>query len=102
MTLTQRLIFSSDHDRPAGRGLIAMVAAVFALFVAIAAIVFLGVMPAPALSGMTRGASPQGFIAKADDPACAAALARAKTSRGLSGDQAVAAATAMLRACDIH
>jgi hypothetical protein len=91
MTAAQRLDFS-DGSRQA-KGLVAIAIAILALFVAVATVAYLGVAPAP--PGRTNP------IAKAQDPACAAALARARASHGLSGDEAVAASTAMLRTCNV-
>lgn len=40
-------------------------------------------------------------FANADEPACAHALARARNTQGLSSEAAIAASTAMLRACHL-
>lgn len=96
MTLAQRIVIASDD----GKGVMAVALAALMLFSVIALLVFVGVHPAPAeASAHPVAASP---IAKADDPACAAALTRARDTRGLSAEDAIAASTAMLRACDVH
>lgn len=99
MTLTQRIVIPSDNDH----GIMAVALAALLLFGAIAILVFLGVQPAPAEASahpaQPAAASP---IANAHEPVCAAALARARDTRGLSAEDAIAASTAMLRACDLR
>lgn len=94
MTLTQRIVIPSDS----GRGVMAVALAALMLVAVIAVIVFLGVQPAP-VQASSAATSP---IANADRPACASALAHARDTRGLSAEDAIAASTAMLRACEIH
>jgi len=96
MTLAQRIVITNGADQ----GVTAVALAALMLFSAIAVLVFVGVRPAPAqASAHPVATSP---IANAHEPACAAALARARDTRGLPTDEAIAASTAMLRACDIR
>lgn len=95
MTLAERIVIANDD----GRGVIAAALAALMLFGVIAVLVFVGVHPAPAQASAHPAASP---IAKAHEPACAAALDRARDTRDLPAEEAIAASTAMLRACDIH
>lgn len=100
MTLAQRIVITSDGPTYDGRAAMAVALAALMLFAAIAVLVFVGVHPAPAqASAQQAAASP---IANADQPACTAALARARDTRGLPVEEAIAASTAMLRACDVH
>jgi hypothetical protein len=94
MTLTQRIVIPSDS----GRGVMAVALAALMLVAVIAVIVFLGAQPAP-VQVSAAATSP---IANAHEPACKAALARARDTRGLPSEEAIAAATAMLRACEIR
>lgn len=98
MTLAQRIVITSDD----GRGIMALALAALLLFGVIAVLVVVGVHPAPAEASApqpTRAASP---ITKAADPACQAALERARDTRALPAEEAVAASTAMLRACGVR
>lgn len=96
MTLAQRIVIAGDD----GRGLMVLALAALMLFSVIALVVFIGAHPAPAeASGHQATASP---LAKSDDPACRTALARARDTRHLPADEAVAVSTAMLRACGVR
>lgn len=92
MTLTQRIVIAQDD----GRGVMAVALAALLLFSAIAVLVFVGVHPAPA------EASGPLALSSANNPACAAALAKARDTRGLPAEEAIARSTAMLRACDVR
>jgi hypothetical protein len=93
MTLTQRIDIAQND----GRGVMAVTLAALLLLGMIAVLVFVGLHPAPAQASATPPlASP---LANADNPACAAALAKARDTRGLPAEEAIAASTAMLRAC---
>jgi hypothetical protein len=102
MTSAPPFAHASDH-RQISRALAALVLAVLTLFGGFAAIVWIGTTPTTAL-GLTGhapfAASAQNPVATVS-PACAAALARARASKTLPSDQAVAANTAMLRACQV-
>jgi len=91
----------ANVDQPVSRALAALVLAVLTLFVAIVALVFLGAAPKAAepATGHALSTTASSSALLTDSPACAAALDRAKASRTLPGDQAIAANTAMLRAC---
>lgn len=91
MTLTDRIVIAPDD----GRGVMAVALAAL-LLGAIAVLVFVGVHPAPA------EASAQQALSSANNPACAAALAKARDTRGLPAEEAIARSTAMLRACDVR
>lgn len=96
MTLTQRIVIAQDD----GRGVMAVALAALMLFGVIAMLVVVGLHPAPAEASSHQPlASP---LANADRPACAAALAKARDTRGLPADEAIALSTAMLRACDVR
>lgn len=97
MTLAQRIVIAQDD----GHAVMAMALAVLLLFGAIAALVFIGVNPAPAKASAHQppAASP---IPKAGQPTCDAALARARDTRALPAEEAVAVSTAMLRACGVR
>ncbi len=91
MILVQPL--AANDNRQLHRALVALVAAVVALFGLVVAVIVLGTSPMPlATSGLKDSTL-------ADTPACTAALARARDSHALPGQEAVAASTAMLRAC---
>lgn len=82
---------AANDNRQLHRALVALVAAVVGLFGLVVAVILLGTSPMPA---------PVAQDSKlADTPACKAALARARASQALRSQEAVAAATAMLRAC---
>lgn len=99
MTLAQRMVIA-DTD---SKGVIAVALAALMLFAVIALLVFVGVHPAPAeASAHTAPQAAASPIANVQEPACAAALAKARDTRGLSADDAIAASTAMLRACDVR
>ncbi|MBO9544127.1 hypothetical protein [Caulobacter sp.] len=96
MTLAQRIVIANDD----GRAVMAVALAALLLFSVIAVLVFVGVHPAQASAPQPApAASP---IPKADEPACKAALARARDTRGLPAEEAIAASTAMLRACGVR
>lgn len=95
MTLAQRIVITDDD----GRGVLAVALAALMLFCMIALLVFVGLHAAPVEAAAPRAAASP--IANAHEPACATALARARDTRGLSAEDAIAASTAMLRACDI-
>lgn len=96
MTLAQRIVIASDD----GRSVMALGLAALLLFGAIALLLSVGLRPAPAQASAPPVAAP---VAKAaQDPACAAALDRARDTRGLPADEAIARSTAMLRACNVH
>ncbi len=94
MTLTQRIVIPSDS----GRGVMALALATLMLLAVMAVIIFVGEQPA-SVQASTSASSP---IANAHEPACATALARARDTRGLPAEDAIAASTAMLRACEIR
>ena len=97
MILVQRHV--ANDNRQVSRALTALVVALIALFGLVVAVVFLGTSPMPAGSGRTSSAASNSALA--DTPACRAALARARASQGLGGQEAVAASTAMaLRMAD--
>lgn len=105
MTLTQRIVIASDD----GRGVMALALAALLLFGVIAVLVFVGVHPAPAEASAPPAVSPPAAsppaaspIVKADEPACKAALARARDTRGLPAEEAIAVSTAMLRTCGVR
>lgn len=100
MTLTQRIVIASDD----GRGVMALALAALLLFGVIAVLVFVGVHPAPAEASAPPAASPPAPspIVKADEPACKAALARARDTRSLPAEEAIAVSTAMLRTCGVR
>jgi negative regulator of sigma E activity len=94
MTLTQRIVIPSDS----GKGVMAVALAALMLLAVIAVVIFVGAQPASGQAS-TSATSP---IANAHEPVCATALARARDTRGLSAEDAIAASTAMLRACEIR
>lgn len=103
MTLTQPIVIASQGKHDDGRGVMAVALAALMLLAAMAVLVLVGLRPAPAeASAHTAPTATTSPIAKAHEPACAAALSRARDTRGLSAQDAIAASTAMLRACDIH
>ncbi|KQZ21684.1 hypothetical protein [Caulobacter sp. Root1472] len=91
----------ANVDQPVSKALAALVLAMLTLFIAIVLLVFLGAAPKAAQSPMDLAPSTTAYSSAllTNSPACAAALERAKASKALPGDQAVAANTAMLRAC---
>lgn len=109
MTLAERQLFTA-HQRALPRGLWAFVAAVAILFIGIAVVATVGVTPLP--QGASHAAATpvpgrgavwtNAALADPKDPACAAALSRARQTQGLSSRDAIAASTAMLRACDLR
>ena len=72
------------------------------LLAALAVVVWFGAHPVPRVSASLANPKAPPTLAKANDPACAAALAKARDTRALSAEAAVAASTAMLRACDVR
>jgi hypothetical protein len=98
MTLAQRIVIAQDD----GRGVMALALAALLLFGVIAVLVFVGLHPAPAEASAPQPAPAASPITKADQPACKAALARARDTRGLPADEAIALSTAMLRACEVR
>lgn len=92
MTLAQRIVIAQDN----ARGVFAVALAALVLLGAVAVLLVVGLHPAPAQASAPVATSP---IVNADDPACAAALAKARDTRGLPAEEAIAASTAMLRAC---
>ena len=96
MTLTQRIVITQDD----GRGVMAVARAALMLLGVIGDLVFVGLHPAPAEASAHQPLASS--LANADKPACAAALAKARDTRGLPADQAIAVSTAMLRACDVR
>jgi hypothetical protein len=96
MTLAQRIVIAGDD----GKSVMALSLAALLLFGVIALFLLVGLRPAPAEASAHAAAAP---VAKAaQDPACAAALDRARDTRGLPADEAIARSTAMLRACHVH
>jgi hypothetical protein len=85
----------SDTERPSAGGLVAIVLVMVALFVAFGLVVYWGVAPAVTKPAGDHAALPN----RAASEACLSATERAKHSRGLSSQEAIAASTAMLRAC---
>lgn len=103
MTLSPLLSAGAMHSD--ARRLIALLMAVLALLAVFAIVVYLSVFAAPTGRAIKVGPDPAGMrpaLVKAREPACAAALARARRTRELPVEQAIAASTAMLRTCDIH
>jgi hypothetical protein len=105
MTSVQQLA-PANGDQPVSRALAALVLAVLTLLVAIVTLMFLGAAPkvawpsfAPTPFARALSNTAYSSALLTDNPACAAALERAKASRTLPGDQAIVANTAMLRAC---
>ncbi|WP_454761509.1 hypothetical protein [Caulobacter segnis] len=98
MTLTQRIVIPTDD----GRGVMAVALAALLLFAAIAVLVLVGLHPAPAEASAHQPSTAASPLTKADDPACKTALARARDTRGLPAEEAIAVSTAMLRACRVR
>lgn len=101
MTLAQHST-AAQPASPPSPAILAIALAVLLLFAAIGLVILLGGQPAPAAQAAAR--DPVGrtrTLAKAGEPACAAALAKARDTRGLGAQAAIAASTAMLRACDV-
>ena len=98
MTLAQRIVIASDESK----GVMALTLAALMLFGVIAVLVFVGVHPAPVQAQASPEQVTTSPVANSEKPACAAALARARDTRGMSARDAIAASTAMLRACDIR
>lgn len=101
MTLAQRMPLARPAPVPAA-ALMVLGLCLLLLVAALALVVWLGGRPITRTAASPASANAQPILAKADDPACAAALAKARDTRGLSAEAAVAAATAMLRACDVR
>ena len=98
MTLAQRIVIAQDD----GHAVMAMALAALLLFGAIAALVFIGVHPAPAKASAHQPPPAASPIPKAGQPTCDAALARARDTRALPAEEAVAVSMAMLRACGVR
>lgn len=98
MTLAQRIVIASDD----GKGVMALALAALMLFAVIAVLVFVGVHPAPAEASAHQPSHAASPLLKSGEPACKAALARARDTRGLPAEEAVAVSTAMLRACGVR
>lgn len=101
MTLAQRLPLARPAPLSAA-ALMAIVLVALLLLAALTVVVWLGAHPVPRASASLPSPNAAPTLAKADDPACAAALAKARDTRALSAEAAVAASTAMLRACDVR
>nr|WP_295107445.1 hypothetical protein [uncultured Caulobacter sp.] len=96
MTLAQRIVIAQDD----GRAVMVVALAALLLFGVIAILVFAGIHPAQASASQPGSAASP--IPKADEPACKAALARARDTRGLPAEEAIAVSTAMLRTCGVR
>lgn len=101
MALVQRI---TDHAPPAEARTILVVAVASLLLVgAVGFFILLGGQPLPVAQAATRPTPPvTAPLAKANDPLCAAALAKARDTRALTPEDAIAASTAMLRACEVR
>lgn len=102
MTLAQRIVIAHHDEHGDGRGVMALALATLLLFGVIAILVFVGARPAPAEASAHQPSTAASPLTKADDPACKSALARARDTRGLSAEEAIAVSTAMLRACGVR
>lgn len=98
MTSAQTFTPAND-DRRSASVLVSIAVVTLALLVAFGLVVYLNVTPSTPVAPITKTARP---AVAARDQACAAALERARDSRRLSSQDAIAASTAMLRACDVH
>ncbi|MBI1684101.1 hypothetical protein [Caulobacter hibisci] len=97
MTLALRL--APTHDNRQVPRLLAMrVGVILVLILSVAALVFVGTGPTRPEAGGPIGAAAAGPAPTAE---CSAALRRARASKGLPSQEAVARSTAMLRACKI-
>ncbi|AYV48562.1 hypothetical protein CFHF_19925 [Caulobacter flavus] len=98
MTLAPRITFALAPPLQA-RWILTIAVAVLVLTAAMAFVVLVVAQPSPLSAAPRAAATPSGPLAKAGDPLCAAALAKARDTRGLSAQEAIDASTAMLRAC---
>lgn len=102
MTLAQRIVIAHHDEHGDARGVMAVALAALLLFAAIAVLVLVGLHPAPAEASAHQPSTAASPLTKADEPACKTALARARDTRGLPAEEAIAVSTAMLRACGVR